>query len=101
MTTNTITEADVVAFLTERAKEVSAEFGGYGSVRAYLFIASNGEANCQWAVGAGGLTDVYNGDTIAASIKGARKSPEALAAKKRAEAARLLAEADKLEGEPL
>jgi hypothetical protein len=94
-----ITEADVVAFLTERAKEVSAEFGGHGSVRAYLFIASNGEANCQWAVGAGGLTDAYNGDTIAASIKGARsESPEALAAKKRAEAARLLAEADKPEG---
>jgi len=101
MTTNTITitEADVVAFLAERAKEHAAEFGGYGFARIEVMAYASGKCYETAQVGAGGLCALHSGKTFAEALIAARKeSPAVVAARKRAEAARLLAEAEALEG---
>jgi hypothetical protein len=99
MTTNTITEADVVAFLTDISKHAAAEFGGYGFARLEVMAHANGNCYETAQLGAGGLCTLHSGKTFAEALIAARReSPAVVAAKKRAEAARLLAEADNLEG---
>jgi hypothetical protein len=100
MTTNTITEADVVTWLCDRAEEHSIEFGGYGVCKIEaLFHRTTCDYEITFTVGAGKLNANAWAGTLEAARELARKqTPESIAAKKRAEAARLLAEADKLEG---
>lgn len=96
-----ITEADVIAWLTERAKEVQREFGGYGTVKAESIIWSSQGVSINFTIGADGLSAHYTGVSYAAALENARsESPDKIAAKKREEAARLLAEAEALEAKP-
>jgi hypothetical protein len=99
MTTNTITEADVVAFLTDISKHAAAEFGGYGWAQLEVMAHRAGTIDQTVKIGAGELCVVHTGKTFADAFQSARaESKPDIAAKKRAEAARLIAEADKLEG---
>lgn len=98
-----ITEAQAVAFLVQRAKEVQAKFGNdeYATVildvLIYSGLARNVAPRVLVKLSSGAIGALYEGPTFADAVIAAEgETPEKIAAKKRAEAARLLAEADKL-----
>lgn len=98
MIAHEITEADVAAWIAARADEHAKEFGGYGwaCVDAMRY-ESGAPTKVQFMVGAKGLVRNHAGATIEEALAKARaEDRDVIAAEKRAEAARLLAEADKL-----
>lgn len=103
-TNPTITEADVVAFLTARAHEIRAKFGTefYSSVDARVTIyASGANPDVHFSVGSGKLNKNYGGGTFSAAIAASEcESPAQIAAEKRITAAKLLKEADALAPKP-
>lgn len=98
-----ITEAQAVAFLVQRAKEIKAKFGKDGYANVQISVLDYG-ADCgktpptiTVSISAKCLHRNYSGSTFAEAMQKAEpQTPEKQAAEKRAEAARLLAEADKL-----
>jgi hypothetical protein len=98
-----ITEAQVVAFLIERAKTVQTLFGKdqYAKVSLNVLVygidCGNAAPEITFTIGSQGLYKNYNGSTFDDAVNNAgEQSPENVAQQKRAEAARLIAEADAL-----
>jgi hypothetical protein len=97
-----ITEAQCVAFLTQKAREIKAKFGAKEYAVAELQIAFYGSETADPIVTArvssGGLETIYSAPTFEQAMSEAgENSPEVRAAKKRKQAEALIAEAEKLE----
>jgi hypothetical protein len=100
---NQIIEAQVIAFLIERAKEVQSKFNRDEYAKAQIGVllygsdCPNSQPNIECIVGAKSMYRHHYGATFMEAMENAgAESPEKRAASNRAEAARLLAEADKL-----
>ncbi len=102
-TVSTVTEADVVAFLAEKANHVKATFGpdSYASCDVHVLVHSkscNSQIDARVSVGCGSLSRSYSGGTFADAMKEAGgETKEKVAAAKRAEAQRLIREADEID----
>lgn len=97
-TPTTITEAQVVEFLTARANDIRAAFGAdkYAVARAEVcYFCDTPEARLE--ISSGALEKIHRAPTFAEAMALAgAESPAVRAANKRAAAAALLAEADAL-----
>lgn len=93
-----ITEAQVVAFLASRMADLRAKFGPKGYVNMRVNAAQYAPSRppeFYFQIGADVLAKDYTGATFAEALANAdEETPEKKAAEKRAQAARLIAEAD-------
>jgi len=97
-----ITEAQVIAFLKDRALEIKQKFGAdkyaHASMEVSLYhVGMDSPASARVSIGSGAMGPHIYAPTFAeAWLEAADKTPEKRAELKRAEAARLIAEADAL-----